>query len=171
MHHRFFRHTSLPNWRCHSGIILASFWCAGLLLGIMAAASAEEILFSKMRSAVAQPVSIVPFLAFAPFLLSVIVIHLRQLWLILPCAFIKAFTFGFCAFAVTLAFGQSSWLIRVLFLFSDIAAIPIMYFYWLRCLKGEHAGSFWFSVCCTGALIGLALVDYCWISPFLASII
>jgi hypothetical protein len=155
----------------HSGIILASCWCLGLLLGIMAAASAGEDLASKMRSAASQTVSIVPFLAYVPFLLSAIVIHFRQPWLILLCCMMKAFLFGYCAFAVTLGFGQSGWLVRFLFLFSDVASIPIMYLYWLRCLKENCAKRYWFSCCCLAAIFVVGLIDYCWIAPFLAGLI
>ncbi len=158
-------------WVRHSSIILASCWCAGLLLGIMAAASAGESLISKMRSAASQPVSIVPFLAYVPFLLSAIVIHLRQPWFILPCSIIKAFLFGYCAFAVMLGFEQSGWLVVFLFLFSDAVSIPILYFYWLRCIKGSCAKGYWFSGCCLAALLAVGLIDYCWIAPFLADLI
>ena len=166
-----FRH-ELPNrWVRHSGMILASCWCAGMMLGILAAASAGEYLTAKMRSAASQPVSIIPFLAYAPFLLSAVATHLRHPWLILPCCITKAFLFGYCAFAVTLAFGQSSWLVRYLFLFSDVVSIPIVYVYWLRCIKGNCAKGFWLSGICLVALLLVSLIDYFWIAPFLADLI
>ena len=171
MRFTLFRRKLSSRWEKHSGIILASFWCAGLLLGILAAASAGQDFATKMRSAASQPVSTVPFLVYAPFLLSAIAIHLRQPWFILPCCFIKAFIFGFCAFAVTLAFGQSGWLVRFLFMFSDSMSVPVMYFYWLRCINGNLAKGFWFSGCCTVMLVAIGLLDYCWIAPFLADLI
>lgn len=166
-----FRRPPPAQWQRYSGIILASCWCAGLLLGILAAASAGDSLASKMRGAVSQTVSIVPFLAYIPFLLSAIAVHLRQPWLILPCSIVKAFIFGFCAFAITLAFGQSSWLVHFLFLFSDVVSIPILYLYWLRCIKGDQMQKYWFSGLCCALLLAVGLIDYCWISPFLANLI
>ena len=168
---KLIRQNPSARWARYSSLILASFWCSGLLLGILAAASAGEVLLSQMRSAVSQPVSIVPFLAYVPFLVSAVLVHLRQPWLILPCCFVKGFLFAYCAFAVTLAFGQSSWLVRFLFLFSDAISIPIMYFYWMRCIEGSCAKRYWLSGCCAVALLVVGLMDYCWIAPFLANLI
>lgn len=159
--------------RKYSKWFLASSWCVGLLFGVSAARCARTIIVPMMRSAVSASVSIPGLFAAAvlPFLLSAYAVSISEPWLLLIISTLKAFGFSFCAFAVSLAFGQSSWLVRFLFLFSDYCLIPILYLYWLRHISEKGSGfRFETCICITAALV-IGSIDYCIVSPFLASLI
>ena len=167
-----FRSLHFP-WRRFCRLLLAGSWCAGLLIGIAAANSAGTILAPMMRSAVMAPVSIVGLSAAAllPFLLSAYAVSISEPWLLLIISTFKAFGFSFCACAVSLTFGQSSWLVRFLFLFSDHCLAPVLYLYWLRHISGERNFSGWETVCFVAAAVLIGVIDFCLVSPFLATLI
>lgn len=152
--------------------LLALCWCLGLLLGILAA-SASDDLVSMMRRSLSCPVSIPGLLAATvlPFLLSAYAVSLSEPWLLLPICMVKAFGFGFCAFGVSLAFGSAGWLVRLLFLFSDVCVIPVLFFYWLRHIRGDAARSYRDLVCCLIAAVAIGAMDLYFVSPFLVKLI
>jgi hypothetical protein len=144
-----------------------------MIFGIFAAYTASELLISLMRESVECSVSIPGLLTAAvlPFLLSAFAIGFGEPWLLLIISWVKAFGFGFCACGVSLAFGQCSWLVRPLFLFSDLCVVPMLYFYWLRHIGNEKKSTRWelpAILCASGAV---AYLDYCFVAPFLVSII
>lgn len=126
-----------------------------------------------MRESVKCSVSIPGLLTAAvlPFLLSAFAVRLSEPWLLLIISAFKAFSFSFCACGVSLAFGQSSWLVRFLFLFSDLCVIPLLYFYWVRHIRGGRSTVRWELPVFIGAAAAIGWVDYCFIAPFLVSII
>lgn len=160
-------------WRKTSPWLLALSWIIGMLLGIPAALAASEFLVPMMRGSVSYPVSIPGLLAatLLPFLISAYAVSLSEPWLLLFISTIKAFGFSFCACGVSLAFGQSSWLVRFLFLFSDHCLIPVLYLYWLRHIRGESMVTSWELPACIGTALAVGSIDYCLIAPFLVSLI
>ena len=163
----------LPNWwRCTCRLFLALSWCAGLFLGILAASAASETLVPLMRGTVTAPVSIFGLLAviFLPFLFSAYAVYFAEPWLLLIVSIFKAFSFAFCSFGLCLAFGQCSWLVRFLYLFSDVFSIPVLYCFWLRNISGRTRSSR--RECIVFGIITLVIgcIDYWLISPFLTSL-
>lgn len=160
-------------WKKHSPRLLAMSWVSGMLLGGIAAASAGDYLVSLMRQGAVCSASISGLLAavLLPFLLSAFAVYLHEPWLLLIISAFKAFGFGFCAFAVGLAFGQSSWLVRFLFLFSDVSLMPVLYLYWLRHIQPDVSHRPWEIPGCVCIALLLGWIDYCYIAPFLVSVL
>ena len=161
------------SWYTFRKYLLFAFWCAGLLLGIFAACCMRFDLVPLIRNAVGCPASAIGLLTSAvlPFILSAYAVSFPEPWLLLPISALKAFSFGFCAFGVHFAFGSASWLVRLLFLFSDVCVIPLLFFYWLRHIQDTPAKpdrEFW---CCVLTAVAIGMIDYCLISPFLVRLI
>ena len=161
------------HWRRSGKWLLILCWSTGLLFGNAVATNAGEFLVPMMRSAVSAPVSILGLLAAAvlPFLISAYAVSISEPWLLLIISTLKAFGFSFSACAVSLAFGQSSWLVRFLFLFSDHCVMPLLWLYWLRHISGEKAFSLQEMACFIAAAVVIGWMDYFMISPFLAALI
>lgn len=152
--------------------LLGICWVLGMLLGVFSAHGAEGTLIPLIRQSVSSRSSALGALcaALLPFLLSALAVSFSEPWLLLLISSFKAFSFTFCACGVSLAFGQSSWLVRFLFLFSDLCLIPILYLYWLRHLRKDRITRYWELPCCLGWATLICGIDYWFISPFLASI-
>ena len=160
-------------WRKTSPWFLALSWFIGVLLGIPAALAASEFLVPMMHESVQCSVSITGLLAatLLPFLLSAYAVSLSEPWLLLIISALKAFGFSYCACGVSLAFGQSSWLVRFLFLFSDHCLIPVLYLYWLRHIHGQTKAAVWELPTCVCVALLVGSIDYCLIAPFLVTLI
>ena len=171
---KVFLHHDLPTWwRKICTSFLALSWILGLLLGILAVSSASEMIVPMMRSAVSGSVSIPGLLAatLLPFLFSAYAVYYSEPWLLLIISVVKSFAFGFCAFGIYLAYGQSAWLVRFLFLFSDVFMMPVLYVYWLRHISGQVQPKVWVNASCVAAALVIGSIDYCLIAPFLVDII
>ena len=162
-----------PFWCKFSPWLLAFSWFLGTLLGIPAALAANNFLVPMMCQSVQCSVSIPDLLAVTvvPFLLSAFAVSLSEPWLLLIISTFKAFNFSFCACGVRLAFGQSSWLVRFLFLFSDYLLVPLLYLYWVRHIQGQAVRRTWELYCCIGASLVISGIDCFIVAPFLASLI
>ncbi|MBQ7415636.1 MAG: hypothetical protein IJW14_01200 [Oscillospiraceae bacterium] len=159
-------------WRTSAPWLLGIGWLLGIVLGGLSAAQAEDVLVPLIRDGAGRYASVVGLLAttLLPFLLSAFAVSLSEPWLLLIISTCKAFSFAFCAFGVSLAFGPSGWLVRFLFLFSDLCLIPLLYLYWLRHIRGECRHIPWELPLCLSAALAVGMVDYWFISPFLVSI-
>ena len=160
-------------WHRASPFLLAFSWLFGMVLGCVTCIHCRE----QAEELILQSVAAVPSfvgavsVVFLPFLLSAFAVSICEPWLLLIISTFKAFSFTFCAWGVCLAFGQSSWLVLFLFLFSDLCLIPFQYFYWLRHIRSSKHPS----ACELPVLLAIALsvgcVDYWFISPFLVSLL
>lgn len=161
------------SWRRGCLLLLALFWCAGLVFGVYTASMADNTLISLMRSAVFSPVSIVGLLSsyLLPFLFTALAVFLSKSWLILPICFVKSFSYGLCARTVALTFGDSGWLLQLLFLFSDTCALSVLFWFWIRHLAGSRVTVIKDAAICIVVFIILGILDYCCVSPFLAMLI
>ena len=159
-------------WRKFSVWLLALSWVSGLLLGALAANASKDILTPLIYGSVLCDASILGLLcaSLLPFLLSAFAVFLSEPWLLLIISTFKAFSFSFCASGVSLAFGQSSWLVRFLFLFSDLCLVPVLCIYWLRHISGRHTVRQWELPACLCAAAVVSCIDYCFIAPFLVSL-
>lgn len=123
--------------------LLSLCWLLGVLLGFFAALHAGECLSALMCCADMGTVSIVNLLfsCLFPFLIAALAAYLSEPWLLLIVCLLKAFSFSFCAFGISLAYGSAGWLVRILLLFSDLILLPFFYFYCFVLLKKGFAES------------------------------
>lgn len=152
-------------------MILILIWCIGFTGGAVVAADAGN-LTSLMRACCESGVSIVSLtlVPLFPFLLSAVAVYFSCHWLLYLTALAKMFSFGFCACAVTGAFGGAGWLIRSLLLFTDFCTVPVLCWFQLRylslCRRRFWADTFG----CIFWFLGVCAVDRIWIVPLLRGI-
>lgn len=163
----------LPDFRRRGAkVLLASVFLLGHLLGVLLSGSASELLFPVMRALPGSRATLAGLLAAAalPLVCSACAVYLRQTLLLFPIAFWKAFFFSYVAFGLFRAWGSAGWLLTGLSLFSATAAMPALYWYWLRHIGGSPFR--WADAGLTLAvLVVIGIIDYCLIGPFLAEII
>ena len=167
----FYGHSPLQprKWR---RIFLALCYCAGLLMGSIVAAQAQESIASWMRTAEFQRVSIVSLLSVTclHFLISAAAVLIAQVRLFYPVCFLKAFSFGFCAGGVYLVFGSAGWLVCGLLLFTDLCSMPLLYLFWQRYIDGSRRLVLTDAVLPASLLFLIGSLDHCIITPFLMKI-
>lgn len=169
-----FLHLNFAELWCKRGSrILAFSWFFGLICGVLVSSHAGESFISAMRAAENSCVSIIGllFAILLPFLFSAFAVFLSRPWLLIPVVFGKAFIFSLLATGISLSFGEAGWLFLVLLLFSDGAALPFLWLFWLRyCRLHGRFPFIGLAVCAVPALI-IGYIDLNVISPFLASLI
>ena len=153
--------------------LLCLFWCFGLLIGILFAATFDLEYFSLMRPIVTSRASIVCLIAaqLLPFLFAAYAAYISKSWLIILTGSCKSFSFSFCSFMIWKTFGSAGWLMCVLILFADMFAFPLLCWFSLRCIsqcKCSAKRDLWV---CIGLTVLIACIDYFLISPFLVRII
>ena len=170
---RNFRPNLPHRLRKEARFALAFCWVSGLICGIWVFLTADTSLFFMMRSIPTGALSIVSLLCVTalPFLLSIFMVSISRPFLILPLCFCKALLFSFVSLGIIQVFGSAGWLFQHLLLFSDCAAVPILYLYWLRNMSGANLTFSWETVffLALGCLSGS--VDYRIIMPLLAHLI
>lgn len=126
-----------------------------------------------MRAAVECRVSIVSlFLSLLlPLLFSVLAVYIRKPKLLLVICFLKASLFAFTSCQIMMAYSGAGWLVRLLFLFSDICMVPAHYWYWSRHVGGEGLGDWSDAAACAAYAVFIGSTDYCLVAPFLAQLI
>lgn len=168
---RYFRVPFSPILRRGSATVLAFTLCCGFLFGSLFAALSGSFSFSMMRTAMISRVSIVSLFAvmLLPLLFTAYAVWSGRLWLVIPVAFCKAVSFGFLGASVMCVQGNSGWLLRLLFLFSDSLTFPILCWFWVRALdrRGIYRDM---SVVCS-LILGIVILDCQFISPFLVNLL
>lgn len=154
-------------------ICLCFFWLSGLLSGYAFALSNSSVFLSWMRGSAYQTVSIVGLLIsiFLPLLLTYISLVTEKTIIILIVCFIKAAAFAFCSVLIHQYYGNASWLVRFLYLFSDSCFLIILFSLWYWCLDaGKRIGNSVLSLC---SLIGvlLAAAELYFISPLIIRVL
>lgn len=145
----------------------------GYLMGTFLAAETPFSFYALMRSAANSPVSIVGSLvsAYLPFLLAFAAVHYGKPALLYFILFCKAVVFSHCSMICHLAFGSGGWLIRLLLQFSDILLLPVLCHFAILCLRQprtlRRSDIFIYS----GAAALVAIINFCFISPYLAMLI
>lgn len=169
---RFLHHDFPAWWRRGAAALLALSFVLGLVLGALLFLSAENDSTSLMRMAKNGPVSIVGLLSvsFLPFLISAFAVYVSQPWLLPVIALCKGASFSLVSLGVTAAYGSAGWLMRLLLMFSDLCALPLLLFFWLRYISGERRFTAWSACRYLAALLTVGSIDYCLISPFLAGL-
>ena len=168
LHHDFSFTRSKSSMR-----FLASFWIAGLLSGIWVFAAADVSLFSLMRSSVHRSVSIVSLLLLAglPFLFSAFAVFISCPGLIFPVVFCKGICFSFVSMGILHIFPDAGWLMWFLICFSDVIALPLLYWFWRFCF---HTNDSLFPYRCmvtASILLLTGSLEHSLIQPFLADLL
>lgn len=151
-----------------SSILLMIAWVAGLLLGGVVAAVSQETLSEAFRTASlsGSTLSGIVLPSLLPFLLSALAVYFSAPKFLTFICGVKAFSFAFCGFGLCFVYGQCSWLIRLLLMFTDVFSLPILYFYWTRYSSGERRPSWITNICIFCILLVISSIDHCFISPF-----
>ncbi len=163
MDHSFSRVT-----RSVSNIFLAFSFLLGLLSSIGFSMNAGADFDSLMCRAASSSVSIVGLLAVSlfPFLLSAFAVLISLPELLLPICYGKAFCYGLVSMGVLRYFGSAGPLARMLLMFSNLAAIGLLYFFWQRYVSGENKPDLWELFTYFSLFLLIGSVDYCIVSPF-----
>lgn len=152
---------------CGAGFAVSVIWLAFILAGGIVASLHLECLPGLFHSVhVGYWYLSAFFPTILPFLFSAFAAYFSKPKLMLPVCFWKAFCFGFCGFGISLVYGQCSWLMRLLLMFSDLCSLPILLFYWLRYAFGKRCPDWCVNVSALSLLLIITTVDYCFISPF-----
>lgn len=156
-----------------SRILLCIIWLAGFFCGCAVALINNSYFLSWMRCAVLQPVSIVGLLVsvYLPLLLSYISLVSEKPIIILIVCFFKAAAFAFCGALIHQFYGNASWLVRWLYLFSDSSFLFFLFALWYRCLDTSRmtVKSDLSMCCCIGVL--LTASEYFIVSPLLLGLL
>ena len=156
-----------------SRICLCFFWLAGILSGCAFAMRNSSLFHPLMRGSVFQTVSIVGLLVsiLLPLLFTWISLITGKPIIILIVCFIKAAAFAFCSVLIHQCYGNASWMVRFLYLFSDSCFLIILFSLWYWCLgTGQRIGNSILSFC---SLIGvlLAAAELIFISPLILRVL
>lgn len=132
---------------------LALCWALGLSFGGFGFRYCGSILSSQMPLAVISQPSIFGLLTSSalPFLFSAFAVYIHAPWLMYGICFFKAFSFAYISCCVFSAFTTAGWLVRWLFLFTDLFAAAALYHYCHRHISGVRNFS-------AGCLVGYAAV-------------
>jgi hypothetical protein len=125
-----------------------------------------------MRMAPNVHVSITGLIAsvFLPFLIAAFAAYISVPQLMYPLVFLKMMLFCLCGCCIYNVYGSAGWLVRVLLQFSDCCMVPVLCWFCLRHISGS-AVSLWKDFVISTVAAGIVgIIDYCLISPFLASL-
>lgn len=160
-------------WSRYCTVFLLLIWIAGSASGILFALMIHADVRPMLYDAISQPLSLIDILVvdLLPFLICTLAVSCSEIWVLPVVSFLKASAFSFTACAISMAFGESGWLIRFLLLFSNTLLLPVFCLYCQRYIRGNKASAFcerfiWFLI---AAAIGC--LDYFLVSPFLAELL
>lgn len=167
------RHTFLhkpSQSRKYSTMILAFSWTLGLLFGICSiVAGSFGPAFQQATDLLPSCFSIISVLLL-PIMISLLAVFADLRWIIFPLAFLKALAFAYVGWSVVITFGSAGWLIRLLFMFSDCASVPLLWWFWNKALTMEFDALIPASVATVMTVLGIGIVDYGVVAPFLVSL-
>ena len=169
--HKDIRFSAVISRLKHPAVLLFCFGLVSLSAGTLIAVRADCSAFSLMRWAVTSPVSIVCHLALQllPFLIAAYAVSISGLWLLYTVFSCKLFSFAYMGMLLWLAYGSAGWLVRFLFLFTDIVSVPLFcWFCTRRLMNWDKAKDFWLCIGLTGIAV---LINWFIFSPFLVKII
>lgn len=150
-------------------LVLALIWCLGLVPGLAVGIKAGEPFWCVLREApygVASVMGLIGAMMF-PMVLSALVLWLEQTWCLYLLAFAKAFLLACTGAGIVMAYGSAGWLVRMLLMFSDCCAAPLLLLFWASQLMGDHHR--WIGTIPATLLVGC--FDYYMVSPFLAALL
>lgn len=154
-------------------LFLALLWVAGLIIGGFVFRYTGSNFVSQMPLAVASQPSIFGLLmsSLLPFLFSAYAVYIGWPRILYGISFLKACGLGYLSNSVVYAFQSAGWLVRWLFLFTDISAAAVLYCYCHRHISGVRklsAGNF---SAYAGVLAAVSLLDYSVITRLLLRVL
>lgn len=159
---------SAPYRRSYRKALLIMCWLAGSASGILFSHSASADAIPFITGAVCQPITLCGALVvgFVPFLISALAVFSCELWVLPLVGGMKGFGYCFVICAISMAFGDSGWLIRCMLLFSDTVLVPLLCLFDFRYFVGgtnrfPREWFIWFLV--VAVVVSL---DYFVVSPF-----
>ena len=154
-------------------IFLAFCWMIGIESGILFAAHFGHLFTPLMYCALGSTGSIVGFFSvlLLPFLVSAFAVFISRPGLLFGICFVKGFSFSSASLGMLLAFPSGGWLIRQLLMFSSLASLPLLFWFWLRHISDEAEYSYCRCLLVFSLLILIGSVNVCCVSPFLAMLI
>ena len=152
--------------------LLAFFSCCGAVLGVAVSYSSEPSISLMMRMAASSHVSILGLMlsAILPFLITVVAYCFSKPYLLFPISFFKSFSYTLAMCCVRVGFLQAGWLVCMLLLFSDTAAIVVLYWYWIRNIHGFRSSALTDMLFCIAVTLTVTVIDYVWVFPFLMAL-
>ena len=154
-------------------LFLALSWVTGLAVGGFVFRYSGSILVSQMPLAVRSQPSIFPLLIcmLLPFLFSAYAVYIAAPRILYGICFLRAWGLGYLSCCVFAAFGNTGWLVRWLFLFSDIFAAAALYCYCHRYISGVRKLSSGGFTAYAGIIAAVSLLDYSVISRLLLRVL
>lgn len=154
-------------------LILAVCWITGVVFGVFCYCSSPPEVASLMHRAVFCSASIVGLLnaALIPFLLSALFMALSMPIMFFGLCFVKAFLFSFVSVGILACSGSGGWLLRCLFLFSDCAALSVLFGYWFWFVSTPGKSCRFVTTCVVFlVLVLVTILDYRVIAPIVCVI-
>ena len=150
-------------------VLLTVFWLLGISFGLFFI-SASNAQFSNLIITVShQKQSLLGLLSvlFVPVLITAVAVYFTIPILIYIYAVIKAVCFSCTLCAIAIVFGNASWLLLLLLLFTDSFVVIFLLFLWycLFTCKSISAGKLLLIYFGTFSIIGM--IDYFLVSPYL----
>lgn len=167
--HRFSPHHS----RKYHIIFLAFVWVFGLFCGVGLSHCAGDSFPSLMRRTALSSVSIVNLLTVSllPFLFSAFAVYIHSYAFLAALCFIKGCLFAFVSSGIFLAFDSAGWLIRLLLMFSDLACLIPLWWFWISYFHDRRRGSYAMLIKCGMIAVLIVSLDYLYVSPLLVKLI
>ena len=121
-------------------LLLLLFWLAGSVFGLFLIRFMAVDLVTEIGSLASTPKSVCGVLVadVLPFLIGGLAVWCSEPWVLPVLGGMKAFCFSYASGAVALSYGESSWLIHLLLLFSDIFLVPALCIFCLRYCSGRQ---------------------------------
>ena len=159
--------------RCLSHIgtdlLLVFSWTAGFLSGLLFSFQLYDLsLFTS-----SQEIIVFNSLHIVVLLFPLVFSYLAMSWpvVFLLFSFVKAFSLAYSSGYLLISFGFAGWLLRLLFLFSDILFQPFLFWFWLKHINGNKDGIKKHVAICAVAAILIFLLDLLFVSPLLNALI
>lgn len=162
---------SVLGTQCKGSVILLSFlWMVGLVCGLYFISSSGDWITGLFTCVAGSRQSILGLLAVVciPLIVSAIAIYFSAPALIYIYSVIKAFSFGCSLCGIAITFRHSSWLVRLLLLFSDTGLVVLMLWLWCRMLYKNRFSVRKDLVFCIAASAVIGIIDYFLVSPYFA---
>ena len=168
-----FRRDSGSIFRRFLVFVLACFWLGGIVSGIALAQNGKPVIFPLMCRTWFSPVSIVCFFGvlLLPFLFSAFAVFISEPWLLFLVALVKGYSFSYVSFGMLLTHPCDGWLLRQLFMFSDLLCLPFLFWYWQNSLSWQRGFPLRRTLWALFVPVLIGSLDVCFVTPFLAVLI
>ena len=153
--------------------LTACIWVMGLVAGILCSVLLWTANSSDLRNWTVSYPTVFGFTSTlaVPIVFAVTAVLSDRRHLLYPLLFFRSFTAVLWGSAVTLAFGSAGWLIRFLFLFSDIFTAPLYFWFCSRRLSEKTPPLLQDLILVSLGSLMIGLIDITLVSPFLLSLL